>query len=402
MNEKRRMEKVDVGGMRARNARILLRLIWEEPEISRADLARETGLSASTVSAIVGDLVKRGIVRLVRAGASRGGRPPILVDFEEGVFGIVGIEIGASHITVVLTDLRGRVLASIDTSFETRAEAAGTIAKITEMVGECRAAAPSSSRLLGVGVAVPSPVDQDHPGILSDLILPAWVGVDLVTELEKALRLPVYVENDANAGALAEHWFGDGGEDFTYVKVGTGIGAGHVIRGALYRGSGGLAGELGHFSIDRYGPECVCGNRGCLNVLAGTSAVLERAATVTGTPPTTARELVGAADAGEEWAAELVADVGTQLGIGIAGLLNLLNPSKVIFGGELLEAGDTLLEPLRESAQSRSLLFSNTQAEIVGTTLGTAAIAVGAAALALDAALENHTIFDHAMARGVA
>ncbi|MFT6399704.1 MAG: putative NBD/HSP70 family sugar kinase [Bradymonadia bacterium] len=396
------METVDVVGMRVRNARILLRLIWQQPEISRADLARLTGLSASTVSAIVGDLVKRGIVRLVRPGASSGGRPPIMVDFEAGVFGIAGVEIGATHITVALTDLRGRVLATVDTPFPTRTDPAGTIAKISEMVAECRAAAPDSSRLLGAGVAVPSPVDPSRPGELSELILPAWAGVDLVDELEKSLGLPIFIENDANAGALAERWFGDGGDDFTYVKVGTGIGAGHVIRGELYRGSGGLAGEIGHFSIDRFGPECVCGNRGCLNVMAGTPSLLSRAASMTNDALTSARDIVVAADQGEQWAKTVLDEVGTQLGIGIAGLLNLLNPSKVIFGGELVEAGENLLGPLRESARSRSLLFSNTQAEIIGTSLGTAAIAIGAAALALDAALESHGIFDDAKARGVA
>lgn len=395
--------KVDIVGMRAMNARILLRRIWDQPGISRADLARATGLSASTVSSIVADLAGRGLVTSKRAPASSaGGRPPVQLHFAHDAFAIVGVEIGATHVTVALTDMRGNVLAETTVRHPTQTDPAGTLDQVVASIDACRDEAGHQRPVLGLGVAVPSPVSASAPGQLSELILPAWTDIDLIEVLELRTGLPTFIENDANAGALAELWFGGGGADFTYIKVGTGIGAGHVVNGSLYRGSGGLAGELGHLSVDPAGPKCVCGNRGCLNTVAGSREVLSRAAGRThGSTPDSIAELIGAAE-DEAWARELIGDVGAQLGIGIAGLLNILNPSRIVLGGALVAAGDHLLAPLRESARSRSLLIAAADAEVTGTSLGRAAIAIGAAALALDAALDDHEIFQAASARGAA
>ena len=382
--------------MRASNEAMLLRRIWLAECVSRAELARETGLSASTVSSIVGRFADDGLVRLQEAGPSRGGRPPVMVAFADDAFCIVGVEIGATHVTVAVTDLRGRILAEEYTPFATRERAEETLALLVRSVQGCRArAGAAGARCLGVGVAVPSPLDARRPGELSALILPAWRGVNLVERLGLALALPVVLENDANAGALAERWFGLGGDDFTFIKVGTGIGAGHVMGGSLYRGATGIAGELGHLAIDPAGPPCACGNRGCLHVLAGTPALLQLAAAVPGLarPPKTALELVEACAAGEPWAVEIVARLGGWLGVGIAGLVNLLNPSHIILGGEIVQAGEALLAPLRASASARSLLFSASEVEIRATSLGPAATAIGAGALMLDRALDDLSFF---------
>lgn len=382
--------------MRASNEAMLLRRIWLAECVSRAELARETGLSASTVSSIVGRFADEGLVRLQEAGPSRGGRPPVMVAFADDAFCIVGVEIGATHVTVAVTDLRGRILAEEYTPFATRERAEETLALLVRSVQGCRlrAGAPGL-RCLGAGVAVPSPLDVRRPGELSALILPAWRGVNLVERLGSALALPVVLENDANAGALAERWFGLGGDDFTFIKVGTGIGAGHVMGGALYRGATGIAGELGHLAIDPAGPPCACGNRGCLHVLAGTPALLQLAAAVPGLerPPTSALEIVAACNAGAPWAVEIVAKLGGWLGVGIAGLVNLLNPSHIVLGGEIVQAGEALLAPLRASASARSLLFSATEVEIRATSLGPAATAIGAGALMLDRALDDLSFF---------
>ena len=385
--------------MRASNEAMLLRRIWQARCVSRADLARETGLSASTVSSIVGRFADDGLVRLQESGPSRGGRPPLMVAFADDAFCIVGAEIGATHVTVALTDLRGRILAEAYRPFATRERPDETLALLVESVQRCRLAAGAAGvRCLGVGVAVPSPLDARRPGELSALILPAWRGIHLVDRLEAAFGLPVVIENDANAGALAERWFGFGGDDFTFIKVGTGIGAGHVMGGALYRGATGIAGELGHLAIDPSGPACSCGNRGCLHVLAGTPALLQLAAEVPGleSPPKTALELVAACVGGAPWAVEIVQKLGAWLGIGIAGLVNLLNPSHIILGGEVVQAGEALLGPLRASASARSLLFSAAEVEIRATSLGPAATAIGAGALMLDRALDELRFFGSA------
>jgi len=402
VSERRTGNKVDLAGMRTTNERMLLRMIWSRPGISRADLARESGLSASTVSGIVRRFEDDGLVRRTRARVSSGGRPPVELVFDDAGHHIAGIEIGASHLTAVLASPTGAIVAARDQAFATRTDPYGAIETAAEMLRDCLAGSEYRGAVLGVGVAVPSPIDLRWPDRVSPMILPAWRDIDIAEEFGDRVALPVYVENDANAGALAEHWFGQGGDDFTYIKIGTGIGSGHVIRGALYRGAGGIAGELGHLSIDPSGPTCICGNRGCLNVMVGTPRLLELAAErCSGAAPRSARELAARSAAGEPWAVELMAEVGQRLGIGVAGLLNLLNPSRVVLGGELVAAGDAFLDAVRASARSRSLLFSNHQAELAATVLGESAIALGAATLALDAAFEDHELLVHATAGGL-
>lgn len=392
MNDVSQNAKVDLGAMRAANERLLLRLIWEQPETTRADLSRRTGLSASTVSGIVSRFEQDRWVSVLQSTTSSGGRPPMLLRFDATQRHIVGVEMGASHLTVVLASTDGRVITSIERALDTRDDPRGTLDTAAQMVRECVARTSYKGRLLGLGIAVPSPIDSRAPDRVSPMILPSWRDVDLAKELHARLGLPVSVENDANAGALAERWFGAGGDHFTYVKVGTGIGSGHIMNGTLYRGAGGIAGELGHLSIDPSGPVCVCGNRGCLNVVLGTPRLLELARQrCSGEAPASARALAREAREGAPWAVELVSDVGERLGIGVAGLLNLMNPSRVVLGGDLVTAGPVFLDAVRSSARSRSLLFSNHQAELTATSLGSTAIALGAATLPLHAAFEDHT-----------
>jgi predicted NBD/HSP70 family sugar kinase len=244
---------------------------------------------------------------------------------------------------------------------------------------------------------VPSPVHPDRPGALSPLILPAWRDFDVQQYLVDAFDLPVFVDNDANLGALAERFWGAGagGEDLAYIKVATGIGSGHIINGALYRGAGGTAGEIGHIAIDPNGPQCVCGLRGCLATLVGADALLARARKLWGKRkrnPTVA-DIIDGARAGDPVAKEIVDEVGHYLGIVVAGLLNLLNPAVVVLGGEITSVGDLLLDPLRVSIRARALSTSVAETRIVSSRLGERSIAVGGATLVLEAALADRTLF---------
>lgn len=395
---------VDAPAMRARNANMVLNLIWREQQISRADLARRTGMSPSTVSAIVGELTASGLVREMGAGVSRGGRRPVLVGFCDDAYAIVGVEIGATHVGVALTDLRGKVAAFREVRFAVRDDPAGTLAQVRELIDEVvRARRVGKRRLVGIGVAVPSPVHPDTPGQLSPLLMPAWRGVDIRQFLTEAYGVPVLIDNDANLGAVAEQWWGAGarGEDLTYIKIGTGVGSGHIIRGALYRGAGGIAGEIGHLAIDPSGPPCVCGLRGCLVMLIGAPALRERAQQAWGldAPPSIA-EIVTRARRGDDSARAIVDDAGSYLGIAVAGLLNLLNPGVVVLGGEITSLGELLLEPLRASVRARALAASIADTRIVTSELGARAIAVGAATQVLEAALANPQLFPAQAAAG--
>ncbi|HTJ41718.1 MAG TPA: ROK family transcriptional regulator [Kofleriaceae bacterium] len=388
----------DAAGMRAQNSQLVLQLIWRERQITRADVARRTGLSPSTVSAIVDELARAGLVRDIGSGESRGGRRPVLVGFRDDACSLVGVEVGATHVSAVLTDLRGNVRAFREQRHSVRIDPDGTLVLAQWLINAVLdAERVARKRVVGIGVAVPSPVHPQRPGKLSPVIMPAWRDHDVQRELADAFELPVFVDNDANLGALSERFWGAGaaGEDLAFIKIATGIGSGHIIRGELYRGSGGTAGEIGHIAIDPNGPPCVCGLRGCLATFIGAEALLERARKKWGPrkkKPAIADIVVGARD-GDPVARELIDEAGTYLGIAVAGLLNLLNPAVVVLGGEITGVGDLLLDPLRASIRSRALSTSVAETRIVSSRLGERSIAVGAATMVLEAALADRSLF---------
>ncbi len=392
---------VDTSGVRTQNSGLVLRMIWKERQMTRVEIARRTGLSHSTVSAIMFDLERLGLVRTLGAAASRGGRPASLIGFRDESFATIGVEIGARHVSVALTDLRGKVRAFGERRLPVRTDPQGTLSCIRQLIRDAiRTDRYPIRRVIGIGVAVPSPVDPAIPGQLSDLIFPAWRDVDVRKVLREAYGLPVLVDNDANLGALAERWWGAGAEggDLTYIKVGAGVGAGHIIRGELHRGVSGTAGEIGHVPVDPNGPMCVCGNRGCLTTFIGSEELSERARELFELEerPSLA-EIVRRARAGDKRAVELVEDVGARLGIVVGTLLNVLNLDLVVIGGEISTVGDMLLDALRRAVRVRALPSAMAHARIVTSNLGPRSIAVGAATLVLESALKNQQLFPHSL-----
>ncbi len=385
-------------------AHAVLRLAWQEHRISRAEIARRTGLSRSTVTEIVDDLLPTGLVAEVGVGPSRGGRPPIVLEFDYGAACILGVDMGAAHVAVALMNLRGEVLAWHHRGHPVRTDPEGTRALIGELCAACLADQPGSRRrLLGTGIAVPCPVDPKHPDRFSEIVLPDWHGRGGFKQIAARFKVPLFVDNDANLGALAEHWWGAGRgiDDFAYVKVATGVGSGHFVHGKVYRGATGVAGEIGHMAIDPNGRPCVCGLRGCLATLVGAPALVARAtellvrypqSALAGRPPTI-DSIEEAALAGDTLGLQIVREAAGHLGIAIAGLLNLMNPRVVILGGGLARLGDVLLDPLRDVISNRTLVSSLAAAEVRTSVLGPRSIAVGAATLVLDAALDDITMF---------
>ena len=385
-------------------ADLVLEFIWREEKVSRAEIARRLGLSRSTVSEIASGLLDTGLVAEGDDGPSRGGRRPILLEFQDGAAVILGVEMGASHVAVALTDLRGRVLAWEERAHPVRTDPEGTVALMEALLDGCLARwGGPRSRLLGIGVAVPSPVDPRFPDRLSNVVLPAWQGHDGMKRIGARYGVPVFVDNDANLGAVAEQWWGGGRgiDDFTYIKVATGIGAGYVIRGEVYPGATSVAGEIGHLAIDPEGEACVCGNRGCLVTLVGTPALVARAKALTGeypdSPlaggPVTITAIEDAALADDPLATQVVREAAHHLGIAVAGVLNLMNPAAVVLGGSLARLDERLLTPLRETVMTRTLVSSVAASAIRTSELGERAIAMGAATRVLDAALGDPALF---------
>ncbi|MEO0323565.1 MAG: ROK family transcriptional regulator [Myxococcota bacterium] len=387
----------DSASIRVQHRRLLLGLLWSQAEGSRAELARSTGLSRSTVSAIVSELLDTGLVHETRAGASTGGRRPIILAFRDDAADLVGVDLGASHVAVARSDLRLRVRDHRHARHDVRQDPWGALALVERLIRDLLEESGSADRLIGIGVAAPSPIDPRRPGRLATSVVPEWRGIDLVEVLGAAFGRPVFVDNDANAGALAELWWGGGrsGGDLAYVKIGTGVGAGLVLGGELFRGTAGIAGEIGHLTVDPQGPECLCGLRGCLATFVGRSALLEtvknRRTAFRSSPlqqdPVTLEGIVSAALGGDPLGMEIIDEAGRLLGLGVASLLNVLNPGRVVLAGELVEAGELLLSPLRQTVQSRVLAESVAHVDIDRSTLGPKGVVMGAATLVLQAAL---------------
>lgn len=382
----------------------VLELIWQQREISRADIARQMGLSRSTVSEIVSDLLKTELVTETGDGPSRGGRRPILLTFDETAHVILGVDMGSSHVSVVLTDLRGHELDWEHREHPVRTDPEGTERLVTELSDAVLARHEGArKRLLGVGVAVPSPVDPLRPRRVSALLLPDWSGHRVMEQLQYAHGVPVLVENDANLGALAEHWWGAGRglRDFTYIKLGTGVGSGHLVRGEMYRGATGVAGEIGHMVVRPGGLPCSCGNRGCLETLVGTPALIKRAKDLLREFPEsplhgaglTVAAIEDAALQGDALALTIVQEAAGHLASAVAVVLNLLNPSAIILGGSLTRVGPLLIAPIREGIRAQTLVNSAAASRILASELGPHAVAKGAATLVLDSSLADPRMF---------
>jgi predicted NBD/HSP70 family sugar kinase len=221
----------------------------------------------------------------------------------------------------------------------------------------------------------------------SSSILPGWIGMTAETEMRRRLDIPVMVDNDANLGALAEAAFGAGraAGDLIYLKVSSGIGAGLILNGRLYRGSQGLAGELGHVLVDPNGIVCRCGNRGCLETVAATGALVDLLRRSHG-EDLTVHDMLGAARGGDLGCRRVIHDAGRALGQVVATLLNALNPELLVVGGDLAAAGDLLLDGVRESVRRAALPEASRGAEVVAGVLGERAQVLGALALVVSEA----------------
>jgi len=357
---------------------------------SRAEVARRTGLSRSTVSTIVGELFDDGLVVGREDGgrqASGSGRPPTLIALDSSAGVAVGIDFGKRHLAVALADLSHDILAeqwvALDDDYPAD-DAMGTAAQLVDrLLAEARM---DRDRVIGVGMGIPGPVHQS--GLVgSSAILPGWVGADPGRGMSQLLDLPVQVNNDASLGALAEYVWGAGrgASVVVYLKLATGIGSGIVIGGRLFEGVGGTAGEIGHTTIDEGGDICRCGNRGCLETVAGAAAIANLLSRSLG-EPLDPEAVLSRAAAGDPGCRRALADAGRHIGVAVANLCNLVNPERIVVGGSMGQAGSLLLDPLMESVSLRAIPSAAEDVEIVAGELGERAELLGALAFVLQEA----------------
>lgn len=365
------------------NLERVVRAVRAAGSLTQAEIARSTGLSAATVSNIVRELGEWGTVE-VRT-TSVGGRRARSVSLAGAAGVVVGVDFGHAHLRVAVGDLAHRVLAEDAEPFDVDSSAEQGLDRAQHLVGRLlRAAGAEDRRVLGIGLGVPGPIDVETGALGSTAILPGWRGTRPREELAARTGLPVCVDNDANLGALGEHVWGSGqgAADLAYIKVASGVGAGLVINGELYRGPGGTAGEIGHITLDEAGPVCRCGNRGCLETFAAARYVLPLLRDSHG-PELTMPRVVRLARDGDPGCRRVIADVGRHIGSGVAHLCNLLNPGRVVLGGDLADAGELALGPIRDSVGRYAIPSAARQLSVVAGALGGRAEVLGALALVL-------------------
>ena len=358
---------------------------------TRAELGAATRLSRATVSSGVSALLQAGLVMETGEAAPAGpagGRPPSVVRLGPRAGLAVGVDVGRTHLRVAVADLGHQVLAEQSARLDLGSPPAEVLDQAAALVGSVLAdAGLDPATVVGVGLGLPAPVDQRTGRVAeSDILLPGWAGLLASEELAGRLGRVVLVENDANLGALAEYLWGaaHGSDTVVYVKVATGIGAGLVLNGQLFRGVSGLAGELGHVTLDEHGDVCRCGNRGCLELVSGGAALvdaLRRSRTYNDLE--SVEQVVALAAGGDPGARRLIADAGEHLGVAIGSMVNLLNPSRVVVGGELGLAGDILLDPLRLALRRSAVHPAADAVEVVRGQLGERSEVLGAVAVVL-------------------
>jgi glucokinase-like ROK family protein len=380
---------------RAINHQLVLRTIYDRSPVSRAEVARLTGLTRTTVSDVVEQLLGSNLVEEVGLGRSTGGKAPILLQVPEDARFLIGIDVGDSQLVGAIVDLRGAVRQRIELPLDGRN---GELAldRLENLLDQLTAAADRP--LLGIGIGTPGLIDTSS-GIVRWAVNLDWRDLPLAERLQARYQLPVYVANDSHAAALAEFTFG--GHDaldspmrnMLVVKVGRGIGAGIVLNGTLYQGDGFVAGEIGHSAVaDNHRP-CRCGSSGCLETIASTRAVVQRVRELAPHAPESVLHEVNGPDGigfedladafakGDPLATEVVTDAAHHLGRSIGALVGAFNIQHIVVVGEMTVFGEPWLAAIRREAHRSALALLTDQTTIEIGRLESNLVVLGSAAL---------------------
>jgi predicted NBD/HSP70 family sugar kinase len=393
----------------AKTARRLASVLVSEGPSTQAQLGELTGLSRQTISAALTELRKHGLVE-TGTESSTADRPsvgrraaPIRLSRRAGL--VVGVDIGRRHVQVVLADLGYQEVDKAPAETDAYRHPPSADIHPNEVLDKAAGLvqallARNNSRLsdvVGIGLGIPAPIT--HAGLVgSPTLLPGWSDINPAQAFSDRLGgLAVLIDNDANLGALGEYTFGGARDalparptyEMIYVKVATGIGAGIVRDGQLHRGASGIAGELGHVTLDYKDPAmCRCGSHGCLEMYAGADVLLKKAR-VAWPDLYDTLELVDKAKAGDPACISVIKSAGDHIGIALGILVDLTGPDMILIGGELSDSGEILIGPIREKVSRTAMAVASDSVSISNATLRKWSTAWGAAALALKASAAN-------------
>ena len=367
----------------------LLQLLRDETPRTRAELAKLTGLARSTVGARVDALLATGLLTPSGEAASTGGRPPVRFAFNPEARVVIGADLGATHGRIALTDLSSRPICEIAEALDIT-DGPGpvldwVVAATQRLLDQ---AGRKPSELIGIGIGLPGPVEHSSGRPMRPPIMPGWDGYDVPAHVRRAFDVPVLVDNDVNIMALGEHALAHPEvEHLLFVKVATGIGAGIISGGRLHRGAVGAAGDLGHVAAP-HAPDvlCTCGNTGCLEAVASGRAISKSLKEI-GIKAESNSDIVDLVRSGNIPTAHAVRQAGRTIGEVLATCVSLLNPSVIVIGGSLVQAGESLVAGVREVVYGRSLPLATGGLQIVAATTGVQAGVIGAATMVIQHAL---------------
>jgi glucokinase-like ROK family protein len=387
------------------NRRIVLDLVRFTPGgISRAELARQTGLTRAAITNMISDMVAEKLIRETQEQEPSGGRRATLLEVNPERGFVLGIDLGASHLSILLADFAARMIDELEKPINISCGPEKCLEEVhREALSLLQKNSLSFKDVLAVGIGVPGPIVSGAGLVSAPPIMPGWHNYPIQAHLEKLWKCPVSLNNDAELGALGEWAYGAGrGErNLAYIKVGSGVGAGLLLDGRIYGGATGSAGEIGHVTIQDGGPRCSCGNSGCLEALAGGNALARQAqeavaagkrtqlASVKPASAISSQDVLAAARRGDLVAQQIVTNAGIYIGIAAASLVNLFNPNVIIVGGGVSLIGDLLLEPVRRGVRERSLPSAGQAVRIASALLGKRSSSMGAVVQALNLVLHN-------------
>ena len=383
--------------LKKHNQTVILDLIRVNKSISKAELSQITGLSPTAIGIIVSGLLEEGYIHEIGAGESTGGRRPVILELKPCSFYSLGVDIDVNYINVILVDITGEIKYECDFPIKDFTGFDNVMVVIEKKLNEIlKKFSLDIDKLLGIGISVPGMVDVTTRKIVLAPNL-GWRDVDIQSHISKNLNVPIYVENEAMASAICEHWVGScqGVENFVCINIKSGIGAGIFTNGNLYRGVLGSAGEVGHIVVDENGPKCGCGNYGCLETMASINSIVENAKKLVRQGVVSSlneiedvdtidiEQIIHAAELGDEAAKSVLVDSARYLGIAISNLVNILNPEKIVIGKEFAKYSALVMDYLKNIVECKALKLPASMVEITASQIGDRGSTLGAAIIPL-------------------
>lgn len=377
------------------NTRLVLKTIYDQDRISRAEVARATYLTKTTVSSAVSGLILEGLVKETGIGSSDGGKPPILLSVVDDGRYYIGIDLANSEFRGAIVNLRGAIKERFNIPINNR-NGDAALELVYELIKKLLAS--SERPVSGIGIGTPGLMNPEK-GVVIDAVNLDWKDLPLAEILAEKYHLPIYIANDSQAAALAEFTFGStgNGTNLFLIKMGRGIGSGIVIKGHLYYGDDYGAGEIGHVVVTPDGERCRCGNYGCLETMVSSQALAKRAWSVTqNDPDSIIHTLISSSDEintgvllqayreGDNSIKSLITETGEIVGKALAHTVATLNINTVVVAGSLSRFGDGIRKPIEESIRKAILPAIAQRTKVVLSNLGEEIVILGAASQLLN------------------